>query len=273
MRGVPKHNVPFAKDDVTDKCPVCGHPVRIVFRDHMHASQPDVEHIYADHYEPLMARRGWRGEQLLPADEETSKKLRKEREGKKTVAIVGMSPTSCSLAPFDDESVEIWAINEMHIFPWLTRWDRWFQIHDSKSWKRPVAKRDIVGHYDWLKEEHGKPIIMQHWHPEVPDSVAYPLKEVCDKFLGNLRRGEDRVKYFTSSLEYMVAYALWTEEVERIEIYGFEMADSIEYLRQKAGTEFWLGIALGRGLDIYLPPSCFILWSSLYGGNEQGAGW
>ena len=160
------HNVPFAKDDVTDKCPVCGHPVRIVFRDGEHA----------DHYEPLRARHGWRGDQLQPVDDDTAKKLKKERKGKKTVAIVGMSPTSCSLAPFEDDDVEIWGINEMHIFPWLKRWDRWFQIHDSKSWKRPIAKRDIVGHYDWLQEEHGKPIIMQYWDPDVPDSVAYPLR-------------------------------------------------------------------------------------------------
>lgn len=258
-----RNNVPFAKDDVTDKCPVCGHPVRIVFLDHMHA----------DHYEPLRARFGWRGEQLQPVDKKTDKKLRKARKGKRTVAIVGMSPTSCSLAPYNDKSVEIWGINEMHIFPWLTRWDRWFQIHDSKSWKRPLAKREIAGHYEWLQQEHGKPIVMQYLQLEIPDGEAYPLRKICDKLLGGLRRGEEAVKYFTSSLAYMIAYALWTEKFDRIEIYGFEMADSVEYLRQKAGAEFWMGLALGRGVEVYLPPNCFMLWSSLYGGNEQGAGW
>jgi hypothetical protein len=233
--------------------------------------------MHADHYEPLRARFGWRGEQLQPVDKKTARKLKRQRKGKKTVAIVGMSPTSCSLAPFEDEDVEIWGINEMHVFPWLSRWDRWFQIHDSKSWNRPVAKRDVVGHADWLKEEHGdKPIIMQYWQPDVPNSVAYPLREVCKTLLDGFRRGDEKVKYFTSSLAYMIAYALNLkdkEKVDRIEIYGFEMADSVEYLRQKAGAEFWIGLALGRGVEIYTPPNCFICFSSLYGGDEQGAGW
>jgi len=258
-----KQNVPFERGAKTDKCPVCGHPVRIVYRDNEHA----------DHYEPLTMRSGWRAPELQPVDPDTAKKLHKIRAGKRTIACVGMAPTSCSLAPYEDPDVEIWALNEMHVMPWMKRWDRWFQIHASQSWKRRVAKRGVVGHYEWLKEDHGKPIVMQYWNPEIPGSEAYPLAEICEKLLGSFSRGDDHVKYFTSSLSYMIGYALWSEKVDRIEIYGFELNDQIEFVKQKACAEFWIGLAMGRGVEVYAPPNCTLLWSSLYGGNEQGDGW
>ena len=79
-------------DDDRTHCPTCGMAVRIVRR---------VYDDEADHYEALIV-----GEDvakvLPPQDPETAAKLRELRKGKKTVAIVGLAPTSCSLAPFDD---------------------------------------------------------------------------------------------------------------------------------------------------------------------------
>ena len=103
-------------------------------------------------------------------------------------------------------------------------------------------------------------------------------------FFKNFRKGEKKVKYFTSSFAYFMGIALLegrTEEhkqagikpFERIEIYGFEMSDDIEYVKQKACAEFWIGMAMGMGLEIYAPENCQLLWSALYGGNEQGDGW
>jgi len=60
---------------------------------------------------------------------------------------------------------------------------------------------------------------------------------------------------------------------DRIEIYGFEMASNDEYVEQKACSEFWIGLAMGLGIEIYLPPTCIMMFSELYGGSEQGAGW
>jgi len=292
-------------------CPTCGMAVRVVRRIQKppYYSYTEGE---ADHYEALIV-----GEDvakvLPPQDEETAKKLRKARKGKKTVAFLGLAPTSCSLAPFTEkpEDVEIWCLNESHAFPqWLTRWDRWFQIHDTVSWHRYIAKRDVRGHADWLKKKHHadnlrpirpptgweklkllfnknerahkrvqeeenlKPIYMQHWHPEVPGSVSYPLYEVQKRvFRDKFRRGDDKyVKYFTSTFAYMAGIAE-LEDFERVEIYGFEMADEIEYITQKACAEFWIGYLMGKGVEIYTPENCQLLWSWLYGGAEQGRGW
>lgn len=289
----------LTNDDNTH-CPVCGMAVRVVRRITGEA----------DHYEAIL-----HGEDvarvLPPQDPKVAAKLRKARKGKKTVAIVGLAPTSCSLAPFEDEDVEIWCLNEAHAFPqWLKRWDRWFQIHDSVSWHRYIAKRDVRGHADWLKQKHRdsnarlprkptgweqfkqkwfnrkeydhlkameeeklKPIYMQFWTPEVPGSVAYPLYEVQKRVFKDFWRGEDNsIKYFTSTFAYMCGIAE-LEDFERVEIYGFEMSDEIEYITQKACAEFWIGYLMGKGVEIYVPEHCQLLWSWLYGGAEQGPGW
>ncbi len=243
-------------------CPTCGMAVRIVRR---HTGE-------ADHYEALVV--GEDIAKVLPEQNpEVAAELRKERQGKKTVALVGMAASSCSLAPFDDPECEIWGLNEAHAFPWMKRATRWFQIHGSDSWKRYIAKRDVRGHFDWLKKNPwGIPIYMQYPNDIVPLSVGYPLYQVVNTVFPNFRRGKAKVKYFTSTFAYMMGIAV-LEGFQRVEIYGFEMADDVEYVRQKACAEFWIGYAMAKGIEIYTPGNCQILWSGLYGGNEQGDGW
>ncbi len=243
-------------------CPTCGMAVRIVRRTTG----------AADHYEAMQSLDEF-SDALQKQDPVTAQRLRDLREGKKTVAIVGMAATSCSLAPYGDEDVEIWMLNEAHAFSWMKRATRWFQIHNSDSWKTYIAKREVRGHFNWLKKNPlDIPIYMQHAQEIIPKSVAYPLHDVIDMVFPNFRRGEDEVKYFTSTFAYMFGIAI-LDGFDRIEIYGFEMADDVEYVKQKACAEFWIGYAMGKGIEVYTPPSNQILWSALYGGNEQGPGW
>ncbi len=291
--------IPVMVGDQDDRthCPTCGMSIRME-RNTYYKTEQYVPRIMGEDVAQVLSHE----------DPETAEKLRRLRKGKKTVAMVGLAPTSCSLAPFDDPDVEIWALNETHAFPqWFMRWDRWFQIHDSKSWKRYLAKRDVRGHHDWLKRYHYgefesreqptehewqdlsdvvkgnsilidgeletlKPIYLQYWNPDIPNSIGYPIQEVSDLAFPNFRRGDKKVKYFTSTLAYMFGIAL-LEGFERVEIYGFELSDDIEYVKQKACVEWWIGFAMGRGIEIYTPPNNQILYSALYGGDEQGAGW
>ncbi len=259
--------------DVT-RCPTCGMAVRIIRRSGG----------CADHYEALENEREI-DEFLAPIDEKTAAIYREQRKGKKTVAIVGLAATSCSLAPFNELDVEIWACNEMHAFSWLTRVTRWFQIHTPISYKRDIAKRGIRGHYEWLKKNSlDIPIYLQYYDPDVPKSVAYPLREVTRTCLKNFTRGADAktLKYFTSSLAYMMGIALLEgrdpskpdeKPFDRIEVYGFEMSDDIEFVKQKACAEFWIGLAMGMGTEVFTVEGNQLLLSMLYGGDEQGAGW
>ena len=256
------------------KCPVCKSKVRLIFREGRYFDKYEKEPtLDLDGVEPNKVPDDLVLVTHLPmVDKETAARLHEERKGKKTVAIVGLSPSHCSLAPFEDPDVEIWGLNEAHISDWMKRWDRWFQIHDSKSWKRPVAKRQVLGHYKWLRKQT-KPIYMQHKHRDIPFSKEYPLREVTKKCFGNFWRGEEHVKYFTSSMAYMMGIAI-LEDFERVEVYGFDMVlEHLEYKEQKANAEFFIGLAMGMGIEVYTPPNCLLMWSSLYGGDEQGAGW
>src|SRR3990172_8275522 len=258
-----RSQVPLKTEGDITSCPTCGYPVRIIYRDGKHA----------DHYEPIIDHSMHKT--LMPADDETLAKLRSLREGKKTVALVGMAPTSCSLAPFNDPTVEVWGLNEAHAFDWLKSWDRWFQMHKPRDFTRDLDDHRIYergyvkGHYEWLKQDHGKPIYTQYVYPNIPDSVEYPLAEVVDRFFPLVRKGDEKIKYLTSTFTYLLAMAL-LEGFERIEIYGFEMGGGDEYIPQKACAEFWIGMAIGRGVEIYLPPNNQLVWGPLYGYQGQG---
>lgn len=249
------------ESDVTT-CPTCGFPVRIVRRGDG----------YADHYQPIVDEKI--DTTLAPQDRKTAKKLRALRKGKRTVALVGMAPSSCALAPFDDLDVEIWCLNEMHAFPWCKRATGWFQIHPRSSFERKLAVRGVEGHFDWLQEKHGFPIWMQYQYDDIPDSVEFPLYEINQHFFGKIKRGDDPVKYYSSGFCYMMAMALF-QNFERIEIYGFEMMGQDEYAPQRPGAYLWLGIAMGMGVEIYLPPKNHLIWGALYGykGSYNGKAW
>jgi hypothetical protein len=210
-------------------------------------------------------------DQLDPQDPEIAERLRGLRKGKETVALVGLASSSCGLAPFGDNDVQIWGANEAHAFKFFTEADAWFQVHNS--YRQKIAKRGIHGHYDWLRENPWEiPIYSPHVLKGVPHSTAYPLDDVCYEFLGNIRKGDREIKYFNSSFDYMVALAL-LQRYERIEVYGFDMAGDNEYSLQKPSAEFWLGVAAGRGVEIYLPEQSKLLSGNLYGGAEQGEAW
>jgi hypothetical protein len=222
----------------------------------------------ADHYEPIKPQSS--DDLVVELDNDTKNWLKAERAGKKTVALVGTATTTCGLAPYDETEVELWACNETHNYKWMKRATRWFQIHKSESFKRIVDSHGHTGHYDWLKANPWNiPIYMQFHFDEIPLSVEYPLHKVKETFFKNFWRGNNKINYLTSSLAYMIPIAL-LDGFQRIELYGFEMSDNTEYVKQKACAEFWMGQALGRGIEIYTPPNCQILYSELYGGRGYG---
>jgi len=303
MANVQKIDMFVQGKDAT-RCPTCGMAVRIIRRSDVFADGKRVDGM-ADHYEAMQQSHdagdeAFRMDQdfgmygmtamrevdrhLATVDAKTAAKLREQRAGKKTVAMVGMASTSCNLAPWDEKDVEIWACNEMHYFGWVKRATRWFQIHSSFSYKREIAKRGVRGHYQWLmKNPWDIPIYTQYYDEKIPKSTPYPIRDVTRVLLKNFIRGVNgkKTKYFTSSLAYMMGIALLEgrndkkdeRPFQRVELYGFEMADDIEYVRQKSCAEFWVGLAMGMGVEVYTPEGNQLLLSTLYGGNEQGAGW
>jgi hypothetical protein len=234
-------------------CPVCHAPVELVRR--LDGKADRFEHIIIDN-----------GAIYASQDPHTALRLRKERAGKKSVAIVGMSLTSCALAPYNEQDIEIWGLNEAHLYNFMPRWDRWFQMHKEDYLLKNESMRGKTGHLPWLKEKHGKPIYMLFKYNFVPDSIEYPLGDVTHVLFGNAWRGKKNLKYFTSSFAYMMALAIY-EGFERIELYGFDMDMTQEYWQQRCCAEFWIGYALGKGIEIILPDRNRLLLGILYGYN------
>lgn len=177
------------------------------------------------------------------------------------IAIIGTAPSSVSLAPYNDPSWEIWVL-KMYQSP---RWDVFFEIHDAaegeKRWPKEYVK--------FLQSEHKasdgglKPLMTQGKVANWPNSQAYPLKLITQKY----------GRYFTNQVSYMLALAIEQhgqtvkgvkQVVEQIGLWGVDMAQHgidgrSEYAHQRPSCEFFMGIAVGAGIPVYIPPQSDLL--------------
>jgi len=234
------------------RCPTCNAEVIIARR----------EDGSADHYEVVEPI----NQHLPPQDKKTANYYRELRKGKKTVAMVGMGRSSASLAPYD-EDVELWSMNEAHLYMWMKRATRWFQMHPKKIWTRELSGRGESGHPEWMTTNPWNiPIYMLYHYDEVPSSIEYPLSDIREEFFTKYHRDMDefKIQYFRSSFAYMMALAI-KEGFERIELYGLDFHSGTDFAKQKANAEFWVGMAMGRGIEIHGSGNSELLTGELYG--------
>lgn len=173
------------------------------------------------------------------------------------IALIGTAPT-IHYAPWDDRTWEIWAHSSAKGM--AQRVDRYFDLHPQKFWTK--RKAWDPSYQQWLTR-NPTPIYMQKRYPEVPASVKYPKERILTEFR----------PYFTSQAAWMIALAL-TEGVTHIGLFGVHYASDSEYANQRAGCEYWLGQAEGRGVQIVLPPGNPMLRtpSKMYGYESHNAG-
>lgn len=156
----------------------------------------------------------------------------------KKVALVG-SAAGWQDAPYHDPSYEIWSLNNVYnkirSHP-NGRWTRWFDIHDNV--------KDRQKHRQQLAKL-GCPVYVFQEYPDIPNSVLYPLEEIKREFFRNVNRKQ----FFTSSIPYMIALAIY-EGYDEISLYGINQALKTEYAKHLPCTDFWLGVAVGRGIKV-----------------------
>jgi hypothetical protein len=188
---------------------------------------------------------------------------------KDTVLLFGTNTFTRHLIDWNRDDCEFWCWNEIGSLKdcvpnyWAKRVDTLIQIHASPIWKnngnlnhgRQTQGANGVSHYDWLQRVHEYPIYMQDHYDDVPSSVKYPKEEIVKTLLPHIWRDVkgniDQVENFTSSPSYAVALAIYQGK-KQIELAGIEMTSDTEYVRQRPGTLFWLGIAVGRGINVVL---------------------
>ena len=195
----------------------------------------------------------------LQAEEATKKHGMKKR-----LAIVGFAPTRTQ-APCDDPTWEVWALNDLKLPRETRHWD----IHnldnidtdyragrlsnEQRKSNIPEAVLSEIGIAGLAKRT--TPVYMQDKFECVPTSVKLPFKEMLDTFKA---RGLTGARYFTNSISYMLAYAIFEGMVvghqwDEIHIYGVDMAVGDEYVAQRPSCEYWIGIAEGMGIKMYIP--------------------
>ena len=163
----------------------------------------------------------------------------------KSVAIVGFA-NSKKDCPKD---IEVWGLNEFALE--LPRLDRWFQIHDRQKVIKNNEKDSK--HLKKIKSSDC-PVYMQEEFEDIPNSVKYPLEEMQKKY-GNI---------FASTFDYMMALAI-EEGYDTIKLYGIDMAIHGEYAYQRPTALFWIGVAKGKGIDVWIHPDSGIVENRLYG--------
>jgi len=93
--------------------------------------------------------------------------------------------------------------------------------------------------------------------------IKYPLEEIISRF---------NTKYFTNSICYMIAYAIYLK-VPKIRLYGIDAAFGGIYSLEKSGVEYWLGRAEENGLAVEVSEGSNLLRTStgdLYGEEVTG---
>lgn len=158
---------------------------------------------------------------------------------------------------FGRTDCDVWVFNEAlsnQNEVWCPRADAVFQMHVETIWRNPNNRND-KGHADWLKTQRDTVVYMQEMYIDVPMSRKYPLEEVLSGLHINKR-------YITSSVAYALALASHLG-YKRIELYGVEMETDTEYRYQRDGVTFWVGVAVGRGIEVEL--HCGMMESPLYG--------
>ncbi len=176
-----------------------------------------------------------------------------------------VQPRACFLVglagPFGREvpgkNTEVWGCNRAYKF---------YEPHGDLP--AILTRLFFFDHVDALREAH--PDFTEHLRdldipveckvpvPEIPKSRAYPLQEVMEYF-GLIEPGKRHTlaelltegePYFTSSITYMIALAIY-EGFDTIVLHRFQLGPrSTEYFEQKACINYWVGRALGEGVKI-----------------------
>jgi hypothetical protein len=162
------------------------------------------------------------------------------------IAIVGAAPSSRDLAPFEDETWEIWGCSPSN--RGLPRITAWFEIHALADLRSKRWEHWALPYVEWLKAQPR--VYMQELNDLVPNAVAFPRDEINAKFAA---AGQSQALFLTSSIAWQIALAMHLGAAE-ISIYGVDMAAASEYDYERPGCKYWIERARAAGISVYVPP-------------------
>lgn len=168
----------------------------------------------------------------------------------RSVAIIGRCWSTRSDAPWDSKTWELWTLG----------WDpvpvthRLFETHQNFRMYQG-SKEDGEWNVGGLKIA-GVPVYMLEKHDDIPLSVKIDQAAIS-KLVGNTTHG---TPYIESSIGWMMAQAmLELEPGDRIGIWGVDLHCESEYAYQRPNLEYLIGLARGRGINVFIPPQSALL--------------
>ena len=199
-------------------------------------------------------------------------KYPKHYKRKDRVAIVGTAERSVNETPWDDDSVEKWCLG------WRSdieegRASRFFEIH-PRSFMKNRKYSDGRDYMEMLKKRNEKcPLVLLSEVPELPNATIFPKKEVNDMLCLGLpdELGEYYTKdWYMSSIAYMFTLAMY-EGYKEIQVYGVDLLTSEEYQHQSPNLHYYVGLARGSGILVYIPYKAALCKSPYIYGEDHDA--
>lgn len=113
------------------------------------------------------------------------------------------------------------------------------RIQEKRAEARPEG--NIARMLEWMKTHPG-PIMTSRKHPDYPGLMEFPLEGVLNTL------GFD---YFNNTAAYAIAYAVYIG-VKKISLFGidFTYPDAHSAEKGRGCCEYWIGIAMARGIEI-----------------------
>lgn len=175
----------------------------------------------------------------------------------KPLAILGDGPTKGEgLNIAQSLGCELWEVNcRVHAETTML----WQMHHESllNSRRWTDNRGEKTSWWDFIQgKPPSLPVMMHRAYPEIPNSVAYPLRQVSQHF-----NSVSEKMYSANTISYMLAYALWRKCYNPIFLYGvdYHYLVHIEADHERPCTEFWMGWAFAWNVKLHLPTGTMLL--------------
>lgn len=184
---------------------------------------------------------------LTPRQVEALKMLdnigKKKKDTKRRVHIVGKGTGQWNVP----KEGELWGLNDMCLK--MKNLTLTFEIHDiDKLLDTTIREERFVRSFKEEIKEINKlniPVIIQKKHKAFPNGIVFPIDKIP-------------FRYLTSSVAFMMAYAIH-EKVDSIDIYGIPLFYEEEYTFERPCIEFWIGYAMGQGIEVKVHKPSYLL--------------
>ena len=153
---------------------------------------------------------------------------------------------------WDAPNTEYWATSSALISSFFKYADFVFELHNANYYLQPKIIKRL--------NDTGLPVMMKTHVSEIPLSRRLPVKQIINKLNARL--------YFTSSIPYIIAYAIY-KEFKTINFFGIDLLMDSEYAFELPSCAYWIGIAEGKGIKVNIPEDSALCHAPLYSYTKE----